>query len=108
MGGWALIDNCPGPEGLCPPTPAAGRSQLQRRRPGGWLWPVGPVEPGLSPCQCGEGNSINSGASDAGKDSLGTQSEVMAGWSPSPGMDQLGPQIHHFGNKCVDGGLGLW
>ena len=70
MGGLALIDNCPGPEGLCPPTPAAGHSQLQRRRPGGWLWPVGPVEPGVSPCQCGEGNSINSGVSDAGKDSV--------------------------------------
>lgn len=59
-----------------------------------------------------EGNGINSGASDPGKDSLGMQSEVMAGWSPSPDMDQLGPQTHQFGNKCVDGaplrGLGLW
>ena len=73
---------------------------------------MGPVEPGLSLCRCGEGNGINSGASDSGKDSLGMQSEVMAGSSPSPDTDQLGPQTHQFGNKCVDGpplkGLGLW
>ena len=28
VGGWALIDNCPGPEGLCPPTPAHSQVSL--------------------------------------------------------------------------------
>lgn len=102
VGGWALIDNCPGQRGSA--LPPQLRIILSCR--GGalgagcgpwvqWSW--------VCLCRCGEGNGINSGASDSGKDSLGMQSEVMAGWSPSPDTDQLGPQTHQFGNKWVGG-----